>query len=576
MKMKTAAMSLSMILILSSCGSSGRVFQAIGAAEEKISAGEAVPGAGSISAGETESGNVPSIEKEPERLESEGRTPDDAGIDLKNMGLTDVRGQSYSTYFYLYDEYPRIMALDFQDAVTGLDLVDLDRDGTEELLAVTYTETWSDREYGDGSPMASVNFFIYEQENGWIQSGKESVLVDEMRSSNELRFDVFLDQDGNIFLETYEEASRLADGMEYTLRKFVYEDGTISEQTISTETRYERTGLQTGGSDYMHYLCLQLDREEVDAADYLMEEDREYITRFIDDYKALGFTGTDNLELRRGTMDQNENVRKICRIELVDHVDDERFFSQYSIGYSTIEDCGTLDFVMTDYQNVKTANSGVARQEGRPLAEADSTGQGAGDISAESDVEKIYEEILQDIGEHVINGIKTDDYGLSEIIGSYGSDAREQVGYTFMDLNDDGTEELLIISADNGESRILYCYTAVDQKPVELFEGWSRNRYYLLDDGYLLNEGSGGAAYGIFSTFRIASDGTLVYRDCYFWEPDLSESSTEEKHIFYYNTTGSWEVSESREVTDMTDEEIWEIRTEYEKHIVKDVELRFF
>ena len=37
--------------------------------------------------------------------------------------------------------------------------------------------------------------------------------------------------------------------------------------------------------------------------------------------------------------------------------------------------------------------------------------------------------------------------------------------------------------------------------------GWARNRYYLLNDGTVYNEGSGGAADTIAVTYRMAEDG---------------------------------------------------------------------
>lgn len=53
-------------------------------------------------------------------------------------------------------------------------------------------------------------------------------------------------------------------------------------------------------------------------------------------------------------------------------------------------------------------------------------------------------------------------------------------------------------------------YTLHDDKPVLLIEGWARNRYYLLNDGTIYNEGSSGAAYTSFGIYRISEDGSRM------------------------------------------------------------------
>ena len=72
----------------------------------------------------------------------------------------------------------------------------------------------------------------------------------------------------------------------------------------------------------------------------------------------------------------------------------------------------------------------------------------------------------------------------------------KRIGYTFVDLNADGTEELLISLIDmkdklNNYVIAVYQYTGDGIKRV--LEGWSRNTYYLMNDKLILNEASGGA-----------------------------------------------------------------------------------
>ena len=72
----------------------------------------------------------------------------------------------------------------------------------------------------------------------------------------------------------------------------------------------------------------------------------------------------------------------------------------------------------------------------------------------------------------------------------------KRIGYTFADLNADGTEELLVSLIDmkdklNNYVIAVYQYTGDGIKRV--LEGWSRNTYYLMKDKLILNEASGGA-----------------------------------------------------------------------------------
>lgn len=72
----------------------------------------------------------------------------------------------------------------------------------------------------------------------------------------------------------------------------------------------------------------------------------------------------------------------------------------------------------------------------------------------------------------------------------------KKIGYTFADLDGDGTEELLVSIIDmkdklNNYVIAVYQYTGDGIK--RLLEGWSRNAYYLMKDKLILNQASGGA-----------------------------------------------------------------------------------
>lgn len=72
---------------------------------------------------------------------------------------------------------------------------------------------------------------------------------------------------------------------------------------------------------------------------------------------------------------------------------------------------------------------------------------------------------------------------------------KERIGYTFADLDEDGTEELLVSLIDrkdklNNYVIAVYQYTSDGIK--RLLEGWSKNTYYLMYDRKILNQASGG------------------------------------------------------------------------------------
>lgn len=83
----------------------------------------------------------------------------------------------------------------------------------------------------------------------------------------------------------------------------------------------------------------------------------------------------------------------------------------------------------------------------------------------------------------------------------------DKVGFAFLDLNQDGIDELILGWIGNEfwnmeEGYVFAIYTLVDGKPVLAIEGWERNRYVIGKDGYLYNSGSGGASYTSFYKYN--------------------------------------------------------------------------
>ena len=74
-------------------------------------------------------------------------------------------------------------------------------------------------------------------------------------------------------------------------------------------------------------------------------------------------------------------------------------------------------------------------------------------------------------------------------------------GYVLMDVNNDGTNELILCY----ENQVVYMGTIKNGKVKKLCGGMVRDRYYYLGDGLFYNFGSGGAAYSTITKYKYSS-----------------------------------------------------------------------
>ena len=109
-------------------------------------------------------------------------------------------------------------------------------------------------------------------------------------------------------------------------------------------------------------------------------------------------------------------------------------------------------------------------------------------------------------------------------------------GFTFMDLDEDGTDELLIGALgsdfmDNTRGYVLAVYCLKDGEPVLAVEGWERNRYIIGNDGCIYNFGSSGAAYGTCTqyVYDTDADGYLKMLERYYTFDD--GNGIEARHV---------------------------------------------
>jgi len=132
--------------------------------------------------------------------------------------------------------------------------------------------------------------------------------------------------------------------------------------------------------------------------------------------------------------------------------------------------------------------------------------------------------------------------------GFYETDvpAADAIGYCFLDLDADGSSELLI--GPVGSSLIYAMYCQVDGEPVQLFEGWDRNSYELTGIGDILNTGSGGAALTSTTTWYYW-DGGFYFGEGYLWDYE-----TDEENPCFYLTEPVWSGTDPGATPVATDE----------------------
>ncbi len=134
----------------------------------------------------------------------------------------------------------------------------------------------------------------------------------------------------------------------------------------------------------------------------------------------------------------------------------------------------------------------------------------------------LYDEILDQIREALQGGpeaIPEEDPPLSIDFYHLSTDY-DIPGYVLLDLDHNGTEELIVgynTKAEEGTfPTVVYdMYSIQNDTLIHPLKGWARNRYYLCENGSFVNEGSSGAAYSSWVKYEFTGE-ALEASECIF------------------------------------------------------------
>ena len=255
------------------------------------------------------------------------------------------------------------------------------------------------------------------------------------------------------------------------------------------------------------------------------------------------------------------------------------------VGESQTEDVDRAE--STDVSGSESGAVSAEESAGQSAAVTDSTDSGAAGMGQDGSIPAAYKDILDCVYEVITKDEVSDDVigmvgpGIPEArIGT--SPAASRVGYVLYDVDGNGVWELIIADTDSDpgseiwDNRILSMYTLHDDNAVTVIDGWMRNRYYILNDGTIYNEGSGGAAYTTFATYHIADDGLSLVPADYYFSDYLDDAAYAAGTVsWFHNTAGEHDVNKSEIMEFENDEIPWEMQEKFESQIMQ-LDLTFF
>lgn len=223
------------------------------------------------------------------------------------------------------------------------------------------------------------------------------------------------------------------------------------------------------------------------------------------------------------------------------------------------------------YPAVQPAGSEAPETEAPAETSAAETPAAENAISEDA-VVKLYEQKLMEIRDFILQGDTADEIpegltGVREMmIFEEPNVLLDQIGYLMKDLSGDGQLELLIGTpvevTEDTVSNIFALYTVKDGAVQLVTEGWTRNAWFLLQDGTFYNTGSNGAAYAVIGDYAISADGSKLEPKDFYFTYEKTEGNFEDIGV-YHNTTGVYDKAQA-ELMDISPDQLWDIAAGYQ------------
>lgn len=164
-------------------------------------------------------------------------------------------------------------------------------------------------------------------------------------------------------------------------------------------------------------------------------------------------------------------------------------------------------------------------------------------------MDPLYEEIVNKVSAVLAGGEapESEEREFSVIFNlNAGQPNAANLGFAFMDLDNNGTVELLLgenTEWDN-DSVIYDLYTIKDGKRIHVFDGWDRNRYYLAQNGGIINEGSS-SAFNSVTAFYYYTEGEIKLMQALIYDSNLDPENP-----WHLSETSATEFSETDRILD--------------------------
>lgn len=166
--------------------------------------------------------------------------------------------------------------------------------------------------------------------------------------------------------------------------------------------------------------------------------------------------------------------------------------------------------------------------------------------------EDLYGEVLEKYITAVDEGwdaSKFEENGMSPEFYSLGQESLDNIGFAYYDENKDGIDELFVgtIKDDELKGAAYDIYTMVDGAPELVVSGSARDRYYMYDNYFLVNEYSGGAMENGKSVYDISPNTTELVLQ---WATKYDAYENEEQPWFISYDGEEWENVTEEEFND--------------------------